>query len=128
MLDNRRHLRIREVVDIRWAILGTDLSGEGKILNISASGFLLQTDGKFDPKRSGLLYIDSYDEKPLAFGPKKGKIVWLKRMPGNRPGYVCGVEFLRNTPTDKVLNDWISRKTEELSQATDAKILVQYIV
>ena len=127
MLENRRHLRIREIIDIRWVILGTEVAGEGKILNISASGFLLQTDGKFDPKRSGVLFIDSHDEKPLPFGAKKGKIIWLKRMPGNQPGFVCGVEFLKNSPTDKALNDWIGKKTEELSKATDANILVQYI-
>ena len=121
MLENRRHLRIREITDIRWTIFGTDLLGEGKILNISASGFLLQTDGKFDPKRSGVLFIDSHDEKPLPFGSKKGKIIWLKRMPGNQPGFVCGVEFLKNSPADKALNDWIGKKTEELSKATIAQ-------
>ncbi len=126
MLENRRHLRIREIFDIRWAILGTELTGEGKVLNVSTSGFQLQLDGKFDPRRSGLLYIDGHDEKPLDFGSKRCKIVWLRRLE-NKTGFVCGVEFLKNTPRDKALDDWISRKTEDLAQTTNANILINYI-
>lgn len=127
MLENRRHLRFREVFDIRWTVLGTNLTGEGQVLNMSSSGFLLRTDGNFDPKRSGVLYIDSQDDKPLVFGSKKGKIVWLRRISENRPGYLCGVEFLKDSPQDKKLEGWLETKTDELSRISDANILINFL-
>ena len=126
MLENRRHLRIREITDIRWVVLGEDVTGEGKVLNISASGLLLQTDAQFDPRRLGILYIDAHGEQPLGFGPKKGNIVWLKALPA-RQGYQCGVEFLKKSPFDRPLQEWIDCKVERLAQATDANILNHYI-
>ena len=126
MLENRRHMRIRGITDIRWAVLGTDDSGEGKVYNVSASGLLLETDGKFNPKHPGNIFIDAFGQDPLAFGPKKGKLVWLRRMPAGRQGYQCGIEFTRDG-LDKRLNDWLNLKTEELAQAMNANILNNYI-
>ncbi|MBI4308767.1 MAG: PilZ domain-containing protein [Candidatus Omnitrophica bacterium] len=126
MLENRRHLRIREITDVRWVVLGKDVAGEGKVFNISTSGLLLQTDAQFDPRRSGVLYIDAHGEAPLEFGPKKGKIVWFRSMP-SRPGYQCGVEFLKNLPFDRPLQEWIDRKVEAFAQAENANILNHYI-
>jgi hypothetical protein len=119
-------MRIREVTDIRWTIAGTDIAGEGKILNISTSGLLLTTDSKFNPQKQGLLEIKG-DGEDLPFGTKKGKVVWLRRMPEGRPGYQCGVEFDKKAPLDKPLYDWIDRKTQEISQAGSANILNHYI-
>ena len=127
MLENRRHTRIREITDIRWAVLGQDASGKGKVLNISASGLLLQTDEHFDPRNQGMLYIDAVEEKPLDFGAKKGKIVWIRRMPEGRLGYQCGVEFLKTAGWDKPLHDWIDLKTSALAQAVNVNILNNYI-
>jgi hypothetical protein len=126
MLENRRHMRIREIFDIRWAVLGTDDSGEGKIHNISTSGLSFQTDGKFNPKNLGEVFIDAHGQDSLAFGSKKGKIVWMRRMPEGRPGYQCGIEFTKNS-FDKQLNGWLDLKTSELAQAMDANILNHYI-
>ena len=126
MLENRRHMRIRGITDIRWAVLGTDDSGEGKVHNVSASGLSFQTDGKFNPKHQGDVFIDALGQDPLAFGSKKGKLVWMRRMPEGRQGYQCGIEFTRDG-LDKRLNDWLNLKTEELAQAMDANILNHYI-
>ena len=126
MLENRRHLRIREITDIRWAVLGEDISGEGKVFNISASGLLLQTDAKFDPRRQGIVYIDAQGEEPLGFGPKKGRIVWFRPIPAGK-GYQCGVEFFKDSPLDKPLQKWLDRRLEALAQTTDANILNHYI-
>ena len=126
MLENRRHMRIREITDIRWVVLGEDIFGEGKVFNISTSGLLLQTDAKFDPRRRGIVYIDAHGEEPLGFGPKKGNIVWSRPLPAKQ-GYQCGVQFLKNSPFDKLLQEWINGKVEALVQATDANILNHYI-
>ena len=127
MLENRRHMRIREITDIRWIILGEDVSGEGKVLNVSASGLLMLTDGKFHPSRQGVLYIDAHDQQPLGFGPKKGNIIWTRPLPGGQ-GYQCGLEFLKNLPLDRHLQEWIDRKVEALAQTENANILNNYIV
>ncbi len=126
MLENRRHMRIREITDIRWTVLGTDDIGEGKVLNISTSGLLLQTDASFNPQHRGTVFIDASGPEPLAFGAKKGKLIWLRRMPEGRKGYQCGVEFLKDV-VDTPLYDWIDRKTTELAQAANANIVNHYI-
>ncbi len=128
MYENRRHLRFREIIDVRWAILGTDISGEGQLLNISSSGLKLVTDARFDPNQRGLLYIDAHGQVPLKFGAKKGKVIWVERLPDNKPGYLCGIEFASDKGWDKILSDWINNKTEELGQTGDAKILNNYVM
>jgi hypothetical protein len=127
MFENRRHMRIREIADIRWTILGTDTVGEGKVLNISTSGMLLTTDEKFNARMQGMMYIDAPDSEPLAFGPKKGKLVWMRRMPDGRKGFQCGLEFQKNVGPDKALEEWLNKKTEELSRAESASILNHYV-
>lgn len=126
MLDNRRHIRIREITDIRWTVLGEDIAGDGKVLNISTSGLLFQTDKKFDLMRIKRLYIDSQSAEPLSFGPKKVKIVWVRAMPNSKPGYICGVEFIKEA-FDKKLEDWINQKLESLGTITNANILQNYL-
>lgn len=126
MLENRRHIRIREITDIRWTVLGDDISGEGKVLNISTSGLLFQTDKKFDISRIKRLYIDSQSSEPLSFGPKKVKIVWVRPMPNGKAGYICGVEFIKEA-FDKKLEDWINQKLESLGRISDPNILKNYL-
>ena len=126
MLENRRHMRIREITDIRWTVLGQNDYGEGKVLNISSSGLLLQTDGHFNPLHQGMFFIDAVGKEPLGFGAKKGKVVWMRRLPEGRPGFQCGIEFMKNV-FDKPLQDWLEQRIESLAQATNANILNNYI-
>ena len=126
MLDNRRHLRIREITDVRWTVLGSEILGEGKVINISSSGLLLLTDNNFDPHVRGKVYVDATGIDPLVFGPKKGRVVWTKRNE-NATGFQCGIEFDRNMPFDARLDQWISQKEGEMAFTTDAKILNHFI-
>lgn len=126
MLDNRRHIRIREITDVRWTVLGSELLGEGKILNISFSGMLLQTDGHYDPHVRGKFYVDALGAEPLVFGPKKGHVVWTKRIE-NTQGFQCGIEFEKDMPFDKRLDQWIDKKSDEMAQATNANILSHFV-
>lgn len=125
--EHRRHVRFREISDIRWTVVGEDLVGDGKVLNVSASGLMLQTDAAFDPRRKGVMFVDATGQEPLPYGPKQGKIVWVRRLPEGRPGFQCGIEFTRNVPWDKLLNEWIGRKEDEVAQAANATILTNYI-
>ncbi len=126
MLDNRRHIRIREITDVRWTVLGTELLGEGKIVNISSSGLLLQTDKNYNPHVRGKVYVDAVGADPLVFGPKRGRVVWTRRIE-NAEGFQCGVEFEKNMPFDSRLEQWIDKKAEEISQTTNANILSHYV-
>lgn len=126
MLENRRHIRIREITDIRWTVLGEDSSGEGKVLNISSSGLMLQADTELDLSRARRLYIDAQASDPLAFGPKKVKVVWMRPMPNRKKGYLCGGEFIKDVH-DKQLDDWMNQKIENLSTVTNANILKHYL-
>lgn len=119
-------MRIREITDIRWTVLGKDDQGRGKILNISSSGLLLQTDENFNPRNQGTLFIDAPGAQPLEFGPRKGKVVWMRRLSEGRQGFQCGVEFIKNS-ADKPLEDWLDQKTRHLAEATDPNILNHYI-
>lgn len=126
MLDNRRHLRIREITDIRWTVLGSELLGEGKILNISSSGLLMQVDQHYNPHVKGKVYVDASGAEPLAFGPKKGRVVWTRRIESTN-GFQCGVEFDKNLPIDSRLERWLDQKEEELSKTTNANILNHFV-
>ena len=126
MLDNRRHMRIREITDVRWTVLGSELLGEGKILNISFSGMLLQMDKNYDPHIRGKLYVDAPGAEPLAFGPKKGRVVWTKRIDSTN-GFQCGLEFDRDMPFDKPLDQWIDKKSDEIALTTNANILNHFV-
>lgn len=126
MLENRRHMRIREVADVRWTVLGSEILGEGKVLNISSSGLLLVTDKNYTPYVRGKLYVDAPGVEPLAFGPKKGRVVWTRKV-DNGSGFVCGIEFDRDMPFDSRLDSWLNQKSDELSQTTNANILDHFV-
>src|SRR5580698_7527037 len=96
MFENRRHFRLREFLDVTWKVGGEEVSGEGTVVNISSSGFLLQTDRVFKPSDNCVLSIESGAEV-LPFAAKKGKIMWFRRIHTPQERFQCGVQFL----TDK---------------------------
>ena len=122
LLENRRHLRIRDTSDVRWTILGTELMGEGQVVNISLSGMLLQTDHHYNPHVKGKVYVDAHGAVPLEYGAKKGRIVWTKKLE-NQQGYRCGVEFEPNTQYEPRLNKWMNARAAEFEQTTNVVIL-----
>ena len=123
MLENRRHFRVREILDIQWSVEGQEAKGEGKILNLSTSGILLQTDKVFKISQECVVSV-STPEGPLAL--KKGKVVWFRKIADGKK-YVLGIEFLKKVAYDKSLNDWVEGKITLLAQAGDAKIINNYL-
>ncbi len=122
MLENRRHFRLREFMDVTWKVMDQDVSGEGLITNISSSGLLLQTDRVFKPSDICILTISSGVDK-LPFAEKKGKVMWFRRIHAPQERFQCGVQFI----ADKLDNDfqqWLEKKVSKLCEAGDAKILV----
>ena len=121
MSENRRHFRLREFIDVAWKLEDQEVSGEGMVVNISSSGVLLQTDRVFRPSDDCVLSIESGADT-LPFAAKKGKIMWFKRIYTPQERIQCGVEFLPDK-TDIAFQEWLAMKMDQLSQATDAKIL-----
>ena len=129
MLENRRHLRIRERLDITWNVPGEDIAGQGQVLNISSSGMLLQIDNSFKTLSQCVISVDPEfsEEEASPFINKKGKVVWFRKTQNPHYNYQCGVEFMNSLGTDDGLLSWIEKKTSGLSQAMSANILNNYI-
>ena len=126
-MESRRHLRIRQPMDVTWSMPGEDITGRGQILNISSSGLLLQIDDSFKPLDHCILSVDpKIDEERLPFLNKKGKVVWFRRIQNSKYTYQCGLEFLKEHKLDNDLFDWIERKTAQLAQTMSANILNNY--
>lgn len=121
MLENRRHFRLREFLDVTWKVEDQDVSGEGTVVNISTSGLLLQTDRVFKPTDNCVLSIESGPEA-LPFAPKRGKLVWFRRISTPQERFQCGIKFSSDM-ADARFAQWIENKITILSEAGDAKIL-----
>jgi hypothetical protein len=126
-LETRRHLRIRERMEVTWSMPGEDITGQGQILNISNSGLLLQIDDSFKPLDQCVLSIDpEIDEERPPFLSKKGKVVWFRRIKTPKYSYQCGLEFLKEPQLDDDFINWIENKTAQLAQTMNASILNNY--
>ena len=121
MLENRRHFRLKEFIDITWKLVDQDVSGEGTVVNISTSGLLLQTDRVFKPTDECFLTIESGAET-LPFASKKGKMMWFRRIHTPKERFQCGIQF-DSESVDNKFKEWLEQKVNQLSEAGDAKIL-----
>jgi hypothetical protein len=126
--ENRRHFRLRDYFDVNWKINGNDSAGLGTVLNISASGVLLQTENPIKPFDQCVIEI-APQGKESPFAPKQGKIVWFKRINDEGSKYQCGVEFLRDAGLmDKSFKDWLDERMSSMSETTNVNILNNYVV
>jgi hypothetical protein len=126
-VETRRHLRIRQLMDITWSLPGGEAEGQGQIVNISTSGLLLQIVGDFKPLDNCVLSVDpsADDDGQTPFQRKKGKVVWFRRIQTSKYTYQCGVEFLKDEQNND-LAQWIEKRTDQLSQTMNASILNNY--
>ena len=121
MLENRRHFRLREIIDVAWKVTDQDVSGEGTVVNISSSGLLLQTDRVFRPTDDCVLLIESGADV-LPFAAKKGKIMWFRRIHTPQERFQCGIQFVADN-TDNSFKQWLETKIKELGGTADANVL-----
>ena len=130
MLENRRHLRIRHLMDVTWNMPGEDLAGQGQIINISSSGILLQIDSSFKPLDKCVLSVDPEfnEEERIPFLRKMGKVVWFRKIQSPHYAYLCGVSFLKEQDFDKDLKEWLENQANLLAQTTNVNILNNYVV
>ena len=129
MLENRRHFRVREFLKVRWSIEGQKEEGEGLALNISMSGMQLLTDKLFKPSDKCIIVIKAPVDGTLPFHSKKCKLMRFSRMKlrNGGQGFMCGLQFVKDSEFDKKLKDWVEGQVARLSSASDATILSHYL-
>ena len=130
MPDTRRHLRLRQHMDVHWNLDGTDVFGGGTILNISLSGVFLQTDRVFKVADQSVMSLSfALEGQELPLTEKHGRIVWFRQVNAPEPRYQCGVEFIsKEVAPDGRLEHWLKAKMTAISEAGDANILNNYVV
>jgi len=126
MFENRRHFRLKEFLDVTWKVADQEVSGEGTVVNISTSGLLLQTDRVFRPTDNCVLSIESGLED-LPFNPKKGRIMWFRRIHAPQDRFQCGVQFLPGR-MDNDFQQWLEMKVNRLSEAANVNILGNLVI
>ncbi len=119
--ENRRHFRLRELIDITWKHEDQEESGEGTVVNISSSGLLLQTDRLFKVSDQSVLSFGSkVNSLPLA--GKKGRVMWYRRIVTPHERYQCGIQLLEDN-SDRDFQQWLGMKIDRLSEALNINIL-----
>ena len=91
--DDRKDLRIKEDERLSWKIKYKQREGYARIRNISATGMLMETDVRFDPKEECILSFDS-DLGEQNYIPRLGRLVWNRKKRFSRDKYFCGIKFL----------------------------------
>ncbi len=106
--EARKNLRIKENFGVAWRLKDTRTGGQGRILNMSASGLLMETENPvFPDETSGVFQLDSFLHGPDNFLPHEGRLVWSQKK--NRNRILCGVEFTN-------VNDTVLTKLRERIQ------------
>lgn len=91
--DARDNIRIEERRRVLWQTQDGEKKGIGHIRNISTSGMLLETNGRFKPTDQCLFKFDS-DLGQKNFIPQAGRLVWFKKKGLATNRHLCGVKFV----------------------------------
>ena len=117
--DARRNLRVADNQKITWSLQGGSQRGDAKIVNISSSGMLIETDTTVESSANAALNFEtSLGENN--FLPQTGKAIWYKRLNGKQNKSLCGIKFLE--PSQSILarlNQRIQKKIKDGSQPHD---------
>ena len=115
--EMRRGLRIKESLPVRWSTPEGE-TGEGKILNISTSGLLLDTNKDFSPVEQARFSLESLGLSNGHFLPQEGRLVWSKSQ-GARNNRLCGIEFVQ--PEEKVVSHLRERVQNGITKAANTR-------
>ncbi len=125
--DRRKSLRIKEDIRVHWNLPDKSITGEGRIVNVSTSGMLLETQTEQPPTQNINLEVTSPFNHTHNFIPHSGRIVWTKKNSNQRNRFLWGIEF-DNPPPEalKVLKERIQVKIEKLTNVRKIKTVVGY--
>ncbi|MFC1510102.1 PilZ domain-containing protein [Candidatus Omnitrophota bacterium] len=100
MNDLRRNPRVKNRSRISWHIKDSELMGQGRVLNLSSTGMLLESNSALEPTINSFLSLNSLSGKNNYF-PQFGRIVWHKRINTFKDKILFGVEFVN--PSKEIL-------------------------
>jgi PilZ domain len=86
----RKHPRVDQNIDLVWAIETRQVSGRGKIVNLSLSGACIRVDLAFAGDKTVILSLICPSIPKL---PTKVKLQWVRRVAGAQPHVLIGVAF-----------------------------------
>lgn len=98
-IEHRKNLRIKENFPVNWKISDKSLNGQGKVKNLSAAGFCLETNSPSLPANGSLFMFDAFLPDTQLADPVLGRMVWRKTRGLNNGKTLCGIEFV--TPKDE---------------------------
>jgi hypothetical protein len=86
----RKHPRVDRNLDLVWAIEARQLSGRGKIVNLSVTGACIKLDASFTGDKTAQLSLICPSIPKL---PTRAKLQWVRRVAGAQPHVLIGVAF-----------------------------------
>ena len=90
--ESRRHVRVRESARLLWHVKENGLVGQGRILNISASGMRAELTSVSALPDQSIFYFDS-NLNNANYIPEAGRLVWRQKKRFSADKYICGFEF-----------------------------------
>lgn len=109
--DVRTHRRLDVELPCTWAIESQNLSGPGKLLDVSLPGACFRMDQPFAAKAGLVFTLESPDVPAL---PKRGRLRWYRKLPGRVPVFLCGVMF--EDQENEAWNQWLDEALGVASQ------------
>ncbi|OGX07261.1 MAG: hypothetical protein A2Z88_06210 [Omnitrophica WOR_2 bacterium GWA2_47_8] len=111
--ESRASLRVKENAAVRWSIKDSELRGEGRLVNVSTSGMLLEANSAFTPIERSVFSVQSpaANGSGAAFLPQEGRLVWCKKKPFSRNRILCGIQLIDpSTESVSQLRDKVQKK------------------
>ena len=126
MNESRRHQRVKDGFVLQWQAQDKAMTGQGRVLNISASGILFETDKNFTPFDQCVFLLQSLFQGKAEFLPARGRLVWNQK---KGQGYLCGVEFI-DTPQGvlNLLHKRVEQIMDQVARSEKTKNIVGVIL
>ena len=122
--DQRRHLRLRTDILIRWHIDPDGPKEKGAIRDISLSGALLEIESKTSLKKDTTIVIRTIDPNDTPSLSCRARVCWCRRAVTERSFYYCGLLFQERSQN---VADWIKRHEDALGGLSDVGIIKNYL-
>ncbi len=111
--EARKESRVKEHLPVKW-MAGADVSGIGKIRDISTSGALIEAKAMKPFGDGTVLQLDVDSPAQGEFVPTQGRIVWSRRKSFFNQSLLCGVEFIN--PASEVMERLKERVGDRISR------------
>ncbi len=112
----RRHIRVRDDIPVRWFIEDLGFSGRGILRNLSVSGAMLETKVLIAVGKDLLISLKAEEISEGPFVPPLGRVVWGKGAKQGVGYFFYGIEF-KNQSADysKAIEQRVDHKMSGVS-------------